>query len=226
MNGVSPDVQAFAGQAFRMGSWRGELPPTTSFSFQRRERDGRVRAGPDERAARPAAAAVRVRPATPASTGCAPTRSATSSRERSRSACAGGTSTDDLAQGASLPASPPTPRACCNATRSPASRLFEAPPPAIPEWLDRRSSDFIKRNCFAGVVGAVLELGKYAGSAGTSDATGISSLSPTSVCPGTSRRSPARASAPPSRQTPRSTCPPAAAAARPPSRAGPTPRST
>ena len=55
---------------------------------------------------------------------------------------------------------------------------------AIPEWLDT-IGDFIKRNCFAGVVGAVLELGKYAGSIATSDATGISSVSPTSVCPGT-----------------------------------------
>jgi hypothetical protein len=82
------------------------------------------------------------------------------------------------------PASRPTRRACCSATRSPAGKPFEEPPPAIPEWLDR-IDDFIKRNCFAGVVGAVLELGKYAGSAGTSDATGISSLSPTSVCPGT-----------------------------------------
>jgi hypothetical protein len=47
VNGVSPDVQAFAGQAFRTGSWRGELPPTTSFSLDG-ARDVRARAGPDE----------------------------------------------------------------------------------------------------------------------------------------------------------------------------------
>ena len=32
MNGLSSTLQAFAEQVFRVGSWRGELPPTTSFS--------------------------------------------------------------------------------------------------------------------------------------------------------------------------------------------------
>jgi hypothetical protein len=58
------------------------------------------------------------------------------------------------------------------------------PPPVIPDWLDQ-IAEFVGRNCFAGVVGAVLELGKWAGGGSTSDATGISSLSPTTVCGGT-----------------------------------------
>ena len=92
--------------------------------------------------------------------------------------------TDDLAQGLVLAGVSTDPASLLQRHTLAGGKPFEEPPPAIPEWLDR-IDDFIKRNCFAGVVGAVLELGKYAGSAGTSDATGISSLSPTSVCPGT-----------------------------------------
>jgi len=61
---------------------------------------------------------------------------------------------------------------------------FGPPPPVIPEWLDRLD-DFIGRNCFAGVIGAVLELGKWSGGRSTADATGISSVAPTVVCGGT-----------------------------------------
>ena len=31
VNGLSSSAQAFADQVFRVGGWRGELPPTTSF---------------------------------------------------------------------------------------------------------------------------------------------------------------------------------------------------
>lgn len=59
------------------------------------------------------------------------------------------------------------------------------PPPVLPEWVDRLD-DFLARNCFAGVVGAVLELGRWAsGSRSQSDALGISRLSATTVCGGT-----------------------------------------
>src|SRR5215216_7089 len=33
MNGLSPNAQVFAQQVFRVGSWRGEFAPTTSFSL-------------------------------------------------------------------------------------------------------------------------------------------------------------------------------------------------
>jgi hypothetical protein len=34
VNGMSPSVQAFAAQVYRVGSWRAELPPPTSFSLE------------------------------------------------------------------------------------------------------------------------------------------------------------------------------------------------
>ncbi len=57
------------------------------------------------------------------------------------------------------------------------------PPPVVPEWLDRLDN-FIGRECYAGVIGAVLELGKWAGGRPVADAQGISSVAPASVCPG------------------------------------------
>ncbi|WP_347268910.1 hypothetical protein [Paracoccus sp. (in: a-proteobacteria)] len=53
-------------------------------------------------------------------------------------------------------------------------------PPKFLEPID----DFIMRNCFAGVLGAVLELGRWANSAASSDATGITGLSTKKICPG------------------------------------------
>jgi hypothetical protein len=61
---------------------------------------------------------------------------------------------------------------------------FGPPPPVLPEWLDKLD-DFMARNCFAGVIGAVLELGKWSGGRSVSDATGIGSVSPKLVCGGT-----------------------------------------
>jgi IPT/TIG domain len=60
---------------------------------------------------------------------------------------------------------------------------FEPPPRLPPEWLDKLD-EFMARACFAGVIDAVLELGKWAGGRSTADATGISGVAPASVCPG------------------------------------------
>jgi hypothetical protein len=61
---------------------------------------------------------------------------------------------------------------------------IEPPPRLPPEWLDKLDQ-FMARACFAGVIGAVLELGKWAsGDRSTADATGITSVAPASVCPG------------------------------------------
>ena len=59
---------------------------------------------------------------------------------------------------------------------------FGPPDPVLPDWVDT-INDFVNRNCFAGLVGAVLELGAYANSGLTSDAKGITSVSP-NICPG------------------------------------------
>lgn len=53
-------------------------------------------------------------------------------------------------------------------------------PPKFLEPID----DFIKRNCFAGVTKAVLELGRWASSAARSDANGITGLSTKKLCAG------------------------------------------
>jgi hypothetical protein len=62
-------------------------------------------------------------------------------------------------------------------------RPFGPPIPVIPEWLDKLDI-FVGRNCYAGVVKALLELGHWASSLSTSDAKGITSLSATTVCSG------------------------------------------
>jgi IPT/TIG domain len=64
-------------------------------------------------------------------------------------------------------------------------KLIEPPPRLPPDWLDKLD-EFMARACFAGVLGAVLELGKWAaGSHSTADAKGISGVAPASVCAGT-----------------------------------------
>jgi hypothetical protein len=60
---------------------------------------------------------------------------------------------------------------------------FGPPHPVLPDWLDRLD-DFMARACFAGVIGAVLELGKWASGRSFADARSISSVAPASVCPG------------------------------------------
>ena len=60
-------------------------------------------------------------------------------------------------------------------------RLFEPPPPVIPEWLEEVGR-FVERNCFAGVVNAVLDVGRWAGSRSISYSTGITKVTPSPVC--------------------------------------------
>lgn len=62
-------------------------------------------------------------------------------------------------------------------------RPFGPPVPPLPEWLDDLDH-LIGSECFAGVVAALEELGRYAGDLPVSDARGISGLSATTVCPG------------------------------------------
>ncbi len=57
------------------------------------------------------------------------------------------------------------------------------PPEVLPEWMERLDR-LVDSLCWVGVMKAVLELGKYAGGASTSDAAGITSVSTGWVCPG------------------------------------------
>ncbi len=177
----------FVRQVLALGSWEGDFEPTTSLSMTGARAMSRlVLAHP--------AVADGARPDTPLAL-FESTGDPRFDGLRSDSlgyivagalalGMAGRDITDDLAQKLVLAGVSTDPASLLQRHTLAGGKPFEPPPPAIPEWLDT-IDDLIKRNCFAGVVGAVLELGKYAGSIGTSDATGISSVSPTSVCPGT-----------------------------------------
>ncbi|MEW1841206.1 hypothetical protein AB0392_24960 [Nonomuraea angiospora] len=58
------------------------------------------------------------------------------------------------------------------------------PEPVFPGWSDDLDR-LLQRNCWVGVHKAVMELGKYAGTASTSDAAGITGLSAHKLCPPT-----------------------------------------
>jgi hypothetical protein len=93
-----------------------------------------------------------------------------------------GRSLDDLAEPLLHAAVAPDPTSLL-LRRQLVRKPFEPPPKLPPEWLDKLN-EFMGRACFAGVIDAVLELGKWAGGRSTADANGISSVSPASVCPG------------------------------------------
>lgn len=88
---------------------------------------------------------------------------------------------DELAAGLIHAAAAPDPESLLQRANLLRERLFEPPPPVIPEWLEEIDR-FVERNCFAGVVKAVLELSRWAGSRSTSYATGISRVTPPNPC--------------------------------------------
>jgi hypothetical protein len=91
---------------------------------------------------------------------------------------------DDLAAGLIHAAADPDPDSLLLRANLLRERLFEPPPPVIPEWLEEIDR-FVERNCFAGVMKAVLELGRWAGSRSSSYSTGIVRVTPSRVCGGT-----------------------------------------
>ena len=91
---------------------------------------------------------------------------------------------EDLATGLVHAAAMPDPESLLLRAKLTRRRLFEPPPRPLPEWLEPIES-FIERNCFAGVIGAVLESGLWASVRPSSDAAGITSLSSKNVCPKT-----------------------------------------
>jgi hypothetical protein len=60
---------------------------------------------------------------------------------------------------------------------------YDPPSPVLPDWTIPLQ-ELIDRACFAGVMKAILEAGRFAGSHDTSDAVGITGLSSRTVCPG------------------------------------------
>ena len=86
-----------------------------------------------------------------------------------------------LAAGLIHAAADPSPESLLDRARLVRERLFEPPPPVIPDWFEEIDR-FVQSNCFAGVVKAVLELGRWAGSRSTSYSTGITMVTPSPVC--------------------------------------------
>jgi hypothetical protein len=183
VDGLSSGAQAFAEQVFRVGSWRGELPPTTSFSL-----DG---AGAmSELVLRHPAIADGLQPEMQLRLfGASTDRGLDRLRRHSVGYLVSGAVSlgvtrgeigDELATGLIHAAADPVPDSLLLRANLLRERLFEPPPPLLPEWLEQIER-FIDRECFAGVMKAVLELGRWAGTRSTSYSTGIRSVTP-SVC--------------------------------------------
>lgn len=185
MDPTMESARGFVDQVFRIGSWSGELPAATSLPL----------AG--------ARALTRIVMANPAIANGAkpdlelrlfgPTDDLELQGLRNQSIgylMAGalalgmtGQIIDELAPLLVIAAATVDPESLLTRQRLLGERPFGPPIPTIPDWLDKFDK-FRDRDCFAGVMKAVLELGKWAGSKSTSDAKGISSLSKTTLCSG------------------------------------------
>jgi hypothetical protein len=88
---------------------------------------------------------------------------------------------NDLAAGLIHAAADPDPESLLLRANLQRERLFEPPPRVIPEWLEEINR-FVERKCFAGVVQAVLEVSRWAGSRSNSYSTGITMITPSPVC--------------------------------------------
>src|SRR4051794_40378316 len=162
---VPKGALTFVRQVRALGSWQGDFEPTTSLSMSGARAMGRLVLAhpPIAGGARPDAP-----PALFETTG---DRRFDGLRPPSLGYLVPGAPPLGMA-GRGIPHDPAPGRAFAAVSTDPASLLqrhtlaggkpFGPPPPVIPEWLDV-IDEFVKRNCFAGVVGAVLELGKYAG---------------------------------------------------------------
>jgi hypothetical protein len=180
-------AQGFVAQVFRMASWRGELPPVASFSQRGAEAmAGLVLAHPII-AGGDGPADERVRLFGPTDDPGLEALRYDAVGYLLASAIAVGLTRDldDALAGALVhAAASPDPRSLFTRATLVRRRLFELPPKPFPDWLEPIGR-FVERNCFAGVVGAVLELGRWASSRLSSDANGISGLSSKNVCPNT-----------------------------------------
>jgi len=90
---------------------------------------------------------------------------------------------DELAPALLLAATSVDPESLLLRQRLLRDRPFGPPIPMIDDWLDKYDL-FKGRACFAGVIKAVLELGKWAGQRSTADANGISGILGSALCGG------------------------------------------
>jgi hypothetical protein len=183
VNGRSSGVQAFAEQVFRVGSWGAELPPTTSFSLDGARAMSKLVLG------HPAVGNGRLAEVQLRLFGPSDDRGLERLRAHSIGYLVSGAIAlgltrgeigDELAAGLIHAAADPDPDSLLLRANLLRERLFEPPPPVLPEWLEEINR-FVERECFAGVMGAVLELGRWAGVRSSSYSTGIRSVTP-SVC--------------------------------------------
>jgi hypothetical protein len=184
LNGLSPSAQAFAEQVFRVGSWRAELPPTTSFSLKGAQALSElVMAHPAITGDRRPDMQLRLFGPTD-DDGLEALRGHSVGYLLAGTIALGMIGTDiddDLAAGLIHAAAAPEPESLLQRANLLRERLFESPPPVIPDWLEEIER-FVARNCFAGVMKAVLELGRWSGSRSTSYASGISRVTPPNLC--------------------------------------------
>jgi hypothetical protein len=180
VNGFSPEAQAFAEQVFRIGSWRGELPPATSLPLEGAHAmeevvRGRLDCQPD----------LQLRLFGPTDDDGLETLRGHSVGFMVAGAIALGMGErgldDDLAAGLIHIAADPDPEALLLRANLLGERLVEPPPSVIPEWLEEIER-FLARTCFVGVMDAVLELGRWASSRSVSYATGIITVTPRDPC--------------------------------------------
>lgn len=186
MNGLSSSVQAFAEQVFRVGSWRAELPPTTSFSLEgARAMSELVLGHPALRGEGRPEMQLQLFGQTD-DDGLDVLRGHSVGYLVAGAVALGLTGkdlVDDLAAGLIHAAADPDPDSLLLRANLGRERLFEPPPPVIPEWLEQIDR-FVEHNCFAGVLEAVLELGRWAGNRSSSYSTGITRITPSTVCAG------------------------------------------
>lgn len=183
-NGLLSNAQAFVERVFRVGSWRAELPPTTSFSLKgARAMSEFVLEHPALKDNKRLDMQLRL---------FGPTDDDGLQALRSHSVgyllastvalgLMGRDIGDDLAAGLIHAAADPDPESILLRANLMRERLFEPPPPVIPEWLEEIDR-FVERNCFAGVMKAVLEVARWAGSRSRSYSTGITKITPSPVC--------------------------------------------
>jgi hypothetical protein len=178
------NAQSFVAQVFRVGSWRAELPPPTSFSLSgaramsefaldhasfkdNTKLDTRLRLfGPTD------------------DDGLEALRRHSVGYLFASTVALGFTGRDigdDVAAGLIHAAADPTPESILRRANLMRERLFEPPTPVIPEWLEEVDR-FLERNCFTGVMQAVLEVARWARNSSISDSSGITSITPSPVC--------------------------------------------
>jgi hypothetical protein len=186
MNGLSPSAQAFAAQVYRVGSWRAELPPPTSFSLEGvRAMSELVLEHPTLKGGRRPDKQLRLFGSTEDDV-LEALRGHSVGYLLAGAVALGLSGRDvgnDLAAGLIHAAADPDPESLLLRANLQRERLFEPPPRVIPEWLEEINR-FVERNCFAGVVQAVLEVSRWAGGRSSSYSTGITKITPSPVCAG------------------------------------------